>query len=205
MATNPDPVPARDRLLKVATRLFIENGFAGTPVSRIVRESGVTMPVLYYHFGNKAELLRAVFEARGFWLQADHRFDPAGGFDQVCTGLVDNAIEHIEDLRDGLRLRALLSFETGPHVETLRTLTAEQRRRVIDGVAQLFAATLPDASPRRCAWLSETYVSGVQSMALELLGFSRMPSLLVGKKQILLRSLADLAVLPEAELSPELG
>jgi AcrR family transcriptional regulator len=47
MASNPDPASARDRLLKVATRLFIEHGFAGTPVSRIVRESGVTMPVLY--------------------------------------------------------------------------------------------------------------------------------------------------------------
>lgn len=201
---KPDPAPARDRLLKVATRLFIEYGFAGTPVSRIVREAGVTMPVLYYHFGNKAELLRAVIEARGQWLRADHKVDPAQGFEQVCAGLIENAIEHIEDLRDGLRLRVLLSFETGANVETLRALTEEQRGLSLDSLKELFAATLPDASARRCAWLSESYLSGVQALALELLGFSGKPSLLAAKGQLLRRSLADLAALPEADLSPEL-
>ena len=200
MARKSDPFSARDRLLKVATRLFIEHGFTGTPVSRIVRESGVTMPVLYYHFGNKAELLRAVIEARGQWVRADHKVDPAQGFEQVCTGLIENALEHIEDLRDGLRLRVLLSFETGANVATLRALTEEQRGRSLDSVMALFAATLPGASTRRCAWLSETYLSGVQALALELLGFSGKPSLLTAKGQLLHRSLADLAALPEAEL-----
>jgi AcrR family transcriptional regulator len=201
MAGKPDPAPARDRLLKVATRLFIENGFAGTPVSRIVRESGVTMPVLYYHFGNKADLLRAVIEARGQWLRADHRVDPAQGFDEVCAALIENALQHIEDLRDGLRLRVLLSFETGANVATLRELTEEQRRRSLHSLIELFGAALPEASVRRCAWLSETYLSGVQALALELLGFTGKPGLLAAKGQLLRRSLADLAVLPEAELS----
>jgi len=85
-----------------------------------VREVGVTMPVLYYHFGNKAELLRAVFEARGQWISTELKVDPVIGFEAVCKALVDHALEHLSDLRDGLRLRILLGFESGPEVETLR-------------------------------------------------------------------------------------
>jgi len=95
MASARLELTTRDRLLAVATRMFIEHGFAGTPVSRIVREVGVTMPVLYYHFGNKAELLRAVFEARGQWISTELKVDPVIGFEAVCKALVDHALEDL--------------------------------------------------------------------------------------------------------------
>ncbi|MCP4809674.1 MAG: TetR/AcrR family transcriptional regulator [Proteobacteria bacterium] len=46
----------RDRIVFEATRLFAEQGYAGTSVREIVEASGVTKPTLYYWFGNKEGL-----------------------------------------------------------------------------------------------------------------------------------------------------
>jgi TetR/AcrR family transcriptional regulator len=51
------------KLLEVAERLFAARGFAGTSVGEITRAARVSRPVLYYHFGNKEGLYRAVVRA----------------------------------------------------------------------------------------------------------------------------------------------
>ncbi len=50
----------RQRLLDVALRLFCQQGYDATTVADIVGAAGVTPPPLYYHFGSKDGLLRAV-------------------------------------------------------------------------------------------------------------------------------------------------
>jgi len=39
-----------------AAALFAEKGFAATSTREICQRAGITKPVLYYHFGNKAQL-----------------------------------------------------------------------------------------------------------------------------------------------------
>src|SRR5512140_2470545 len=46
----------RERILKVAERLFHEQGYADTTLSQIARELGVSKPIVYYYFHNKQEL-----------------------------------------------------------------------------------------------------------------------------------------------------
>jgi AcrR family transcriptional regulator len=46
----------RERILRVAARLFHENGYADTTMEQIVDELGVTKPYVYYYFRNKQEL-----------------------------------------------------------------------------------------------------------------------------------------------------
>jgi len=46
----------RERILRVAERLFHENGYADTTMEQIVGELGVTKPYVYYYFRNKQEL-----------------------------------------------------------------------------------------------------------------------------------------------------
>jgi AcrR family transcriptional regulator len=46
----------RERILKVAERLFHEQGYADTTLSQIARELGVSKPFVYYYFHNKQEL-----------------------------------------------------------------------------------------------------------------------------------------------------
>ncbi len=53
---------AKALLIKVATSLFAEKGYAGTSVREIVELAGVTKPVLYYYFKNKEGLFLAILE-----------------------------------------------------------------------------------------------------------------------------------------------
>ncbi|NMB77022.1 MAG: TetR/AcrR family transcriptional regulator [Myxococcales bacterium] len=50
-----------ERIVSAATGLFCEKGYAATSVAEIVARAGVTKPVLYYYYGNKAGLFRHLF------------------------------------------------------------------------------------------------------------------------------------------------
>ena len=50
----------RERLLRAAARLFAAKGYAATTVRDILRAAGVTAPALYYHFGRKEGVFKAL-------------------------------------------------------------------------------------------------------------------------------------------------
>jgi TetR/AcrR family transcriptional regulator len=49
----------RDEIIAVATRVFAEEGYAGTTMTRIAKLCGMRQASLYYWFANKEDLLRA--------------------------------------------------------------------------------------------------------------------------------------------------
>lgn len=53
----------RDRILEVAARRFLRDGFANTRFEDIGKELGVSGPALYYHFDSKEQLLDAYVTA----------------------------------------------------------------------------------------------------------------------------------------------
>ncbi len=67
--TAPTPrLPAarrRQQLLDVALRVFAERGFHPTSMNDLAEAAGVTMPVLYQHFGSKRELYLELLEEVG--------------------------------------------------------------------------------------------------------------------------------------------
>lgn len=52
-------VPARDRILDTAKRLFYRDGLRATGIDKIIAESGVAKMSLYRHFASKDELIAA--------------------------------------------------------------------------------------------------------------------------------------------------
>ena len=52
----------RKVLLQAARELFTERGYANTTTQEIVERAEVTRGALYYHFRNKTDVFRAVFE-----------------------------------------------------------------------------------------------------------------------------------------------
>jgi TetR/AcrR family transcriptional regulator, regulator of cefoperazone and chloramphenicol sensitivity len=70
-ATKPD-----GRSSGVALQAFGEDGFTAVSTRRIAQASGITLPVLQYHFGSKEGLYRACAEAF-VERDAEHTTDPA--------------------------------------------------------------------------------------------------------------------------------
>lgn len=54
-----DGVQARERILSAALGLFVERGYASTPVRDIAQAAGVNIAAIAYYFGDKAGLYRA--------------------------------------------------------------------------------------------------------------------------------------------------
>jgi AcrR family transcriptional regulator len=59
-----ETLPARDRILATALRLFYRDGLRATGIDRIIAESGVAKMSFYRHFPAKADLVRAFLAAR---------------------------------------------------------------------------------------------------------------------------------------------
>lgn len=52
----------RDHLIQTASRLFSKNGYHGTGIDLILKESGVAKKTLYYHFQSKEDLIVEVLK-----------------------------------------------------------------------------------------------------------------------------------------------
>lgn len=57
-------LPARDRLLHTAHRLFYREGIRATGIDKVIAESGVTKVTFYRHFPSKNDLIGAYLEYR---------------------------------------------------------------------------------------------------------------------------------------------
>ena len=52
----------KEKIMQCALELFANKGYDGTGIQEITQISGVTKPTLYYYFGNKEGLLKAILE-----------------------------------------------------------------------------------------------------------------------------------------------
>ena len=59
---NSDSTTTSEKLLDAAVELFAANGFNATSIRDIAKHTGMTIPNIYYHFGNKEGLLIAILE-----------------------------------------------------------------------------------------------------------------------------------------------
>ena len=63
-ARSGGTLATRDRVVESALRLFSERGTTAVSMRELAEAADVTVPGLYYHFSSKAELIRAVYQAR---------------------------------------------------------------------------------------------------------------------------------------------
>jgi AcrR family transcriptional regulator len=59
---SPRERVGKDRVMTVALKLFLVNGYAGTSVKSVADELGISPPALYWYFESKEELYVAVIE-----------------------------------------------------------------------------------------------------------------------------------------------
>lgn len=102
----------RQRILRVALKIFADCGYAGASVQAIVGGARVTKPVLYYYFGSKAGLYQALIH----WAH-DERYrlmqEAAGrvkGVAEQLTEVLAALFEFIHENRALMRIAFATAF-----------------------------------------------------------------------------------------------
>jgi AcrR family transcriptional regulator len=157
-------LPTRDRIVDTALRLYSERGTAQVSMRELAEAAGVTVPGLYYHFASKAELIRAVYQARGFGREATD-FEPPAARD-VEARIVERACAEFARLvadEEFLRLmqrEAVLGDEDALEAGgALSVLWRERWRLVLAGADDVApAAPLDDAADAIATFLWGLFV-----------------------------------------------
>ncbi len=122
MASTSRGVRTRKKVIEAAYRLFLRQGYHGTPMRQVARRAGVTPAAIYNHFESKEALFTAVLLAR-----VPHRALTnalAGAQGESVEALTHDALQRMQsamaDQLDNFRLISieLIEFQ-GRHAEEL--------------------------------------------------------------------------------------
>ncbi len=93
----------RERILKVANELFIEQGYEGTSLREIADRLDITKAALYYHFRSKEEILATLLEPFDVLinelLERLEAADDVAGWADALTWVVGQVFEYIDFFR----------------------------------------------------------------------------------------------------------
>jgi AcrR family transcriptional regulator len=144
MGTTTTPsVPARQRILDTADRLFYSDGLRATGIDRIIAESGVAKMSFYRHFPAKRDLIVAFLEhRRQAWIEW-FRTEVEGRLTRRGAGLevIADALEawfaqddfrgctFVNTVAEGAHSEAPIARIVADHRDDLETYIAELARR----------------------------------------------------------------------------
>ncbi|MEA2445714.1 MAG: hypothetical protein QOJ12_3006 [Thermoleophilales bacterium] len=119
----------QERILAVATGMFIRRGYDGTSLSKIAAEVGITTPALYWHFDSKEDLFVAAMEQvlvdfTGSVVAAVGAGTPSERLSQFCRAHVLWQLERRDEAK---AYAASFGFR-----ELVAQLPVKARRRVVD-------------------------------------------------------------------------
>lgn len=110
---------ARARILDSARRLFMQNGFAGTVVSKIAKDADVPHALIFHHFKNKAGLWMAVKEYITAKSADKHPIIPSTDIplSEFLEKLIRNQIDFYQTHPDILQLVAWQQVESNVQID----------------------------------------------------------------------------------------
>jgi AcrR family transcriptional regulator len=123
---------AKEAIRNAAAALFAEKGYAATSTREICQRAGVTKPVLYYHFGNKAQLyeelvLDALNEYQKEVRRASHRGrTPRQKLIQILSAIFTYARNRHDYWRLGFRM-VMAPEEESPAINFVEMNAANER------------------------------------------------------------------------------
>jgi TetR/AcrR family transcriptional regulator, mexJK operon transcriptional repressor len=133
----------RHAILDAATRLFLENGFAGTSMDEIAAQAGASKQTLYKHFSDKEGLFSAIVmatvnDASDEVAAALQQLADSGDLEADLRGLARRQLELVMQPRI-LQLRRLVIAEAGRFPALGRSFYERGPGRTIAGLAATFA------------------------------------------------------------------
>jgi AcrR family transcriptional regulator len=138
-AHTPGPSRTAEEIVRIAARLFAESGYDATPVRTIAERAGVTSPTLYYYFGSKEGLARAVL------------LEPIAAVGRALERLLARPLDPVARLTEAAdcyfqfsrenpdRARFVYAVVFGPHDRTLAARIAPAMQQNHDTLRRIVA------------------------------------------------------------------
>ena len=139
----------RARILDAAERLFATRGFAATSVREIVREAGVTNPMLYYYFGSKEDLFIHLIRER--FQSFARTFSERLSHEETIQGVL-NAWAHatMEGTRESpTSIRLVFASVFGPHEGMPMDVVLHESAGLLSILYAHVARVAPDVAEER--------------------------------------------------------
>ncbi|MDP6461359.1 MAG: TetR/AcrR family transcriptional regulator [Gemmatimonadota bacterium] len=172
----------RDRLLDAAEQLFARQGSAATSLRQVTYEANANLAAVHYHFGSRAELVKAVFARRVQPMNAERirlldaceAAAPESGpaLEDIFTALLSPALRLGERSEDGgftfMQLMGRAHMEAG---EELRPLIASLFHEVLGRFSAALSRALPGVPQEVILWRMRFALG---AMAFAMIHGSRM-------------------------------
>jgi AcrR family transcriptional regulator len=130
--------PVKERLLRVATRLFARHGFEGTSVQDIVDAAGVTKGAMYHYYGSKDDLLYEVYHQL-LTMQMSHLTDivksPGSAEDRLRAAAIDvveSSLANLDDMIVFFRSLHMLPDDRQTQIRAERRAYHDQFRGLVE-------------------------------------------------------------------------
>ncbi len=128
----------RLNILEVATQEFADKGLAGARIDEIAEKTDSSKRMIYYYFGGKDGLYRAVLERAYGGIrtrEAEQRFDAMSAIEAMQT-LVRHTFDYHDQHPEFVRLVMNENILHGAHVAEIEGMK-ERNRRVIESIAAI--------------------------------------------------------------------
>jgi AcrR family transcriptional regulator len=151
-----EPATTRARILRAASDLFANAGFAGTSIAEIRKASGASASSIYHEFGSKDGILSAVLEeSAAQWHSQAGRSAHRAWEQSQGTGrpplevYFADLADQLTDRPEFLRLLLLLSLERREADPKTIEVVRRVRERAVAALARAFrlAGVLPSSVP----------------------------------------------------------
>jgi AcrR family transcriptional regulator len=155
----------RELIEQAATELFAEQGYHGTTVGQIARRAGISVPVVYDHFGSKQDLHRRLLEQhfaelRDIWMH--HLASGTGSRTEQTGSALEAWFAYVES--HPFAWRMLFRDTTGdPAVAAMHAEVAAASRAAL---LPLMAAELSSRSAPEVEMAWEAIRGAIQALAL---------------------------------------
>ena len=130
--------PVKERLLRVATRLFARHGFESTSVQDIVDAAGVTKGAMYHYYGSKDDLLYEVYHQL-LTMQMSHLTDIVKGTGSAeerlraaAIDVVESSLANLDDMIVFFRSLHMLPDDRQTRVRAERRAYHDQFRSLVE-------------------------------------------------------------------------
>jgi AcrR family transcriptional regulator len=154
----------RERVLEVARRLFVEQGFAGTSIAQIAAAAGVSAPTVFAGFGSKVNLLKEAVDTAIVGDTAAVPLADRPAFQRIVDSrTAEDVVRRYAELSAEVSARAgpiaavvYAAADSDPQLADLARTYDQQRLAGCTTIAKLVADRLGTSDPDRLEYLRDT-------------------------------------------------